>query len=66
MVYPDLLVWVNKEPFPNNMEGRLHKGRLPVPKEVNRKKGEENAAACLTPLGNSELLPQRINYLYSF
>ncbi|PNJ80497.1 NREP isoform 2, partial [Pongo abelii] len=30
--YPELSVWVSQEPFPNkDMEGRLPKGRLPVP-----------------------------------
>ncbi|KAM9254205.1 neuronal regeneration-related protein isoform 1-T2 [Dugong dugon] len=65
--YPDLFVWVSQEPFPNEeMEGRLPKGRLPVPKEVNRKKGNETAAACLTPVGGDELCPPRISYLFSF
>ncbi|XP_004377056.1 neuronal regeneration-related protein isoform X2 [Trichechus manatus latirostris] len=65
--YPDLFVWVSREPFPNEeMEGRLPKGRLPVPKEVNRKKGNETAAACLTPVGGDELCPPRISYLFSF
>ncbi|XP_006901394.1 PREDICTED: neuronal regeneration-related protein-like [Elephantulus edwardii] len=65
--YPDLFVWVSQEPFPNEeMEGRLPKGRLPVPKEVNRKKGEETVAASLTLLGGEEVLPPRISYLHSF
>ncbi|KAM6224303.1 neuronal regeneration-related protein [Rhynchocyon petersi] len=65
--YPDPFVWVRQEPFPNEeMEGRLPKGRLPVPKEVNRKKGEETGAASLVPLGSEEALPPRISDLYSF
>nr|KAF6366747.1 neuronal regeneration related protein [Pipistrellus kuhlii] len=48
------------------MEGRLPKGRLPVPKEVNRKKDEELEAASLTPLGGDELCPPSIRYLHSF
>ncbi|XP_045140956.1 neuronal regeneration-related protein isoform X2 [Echinops telfairi] len=65
--YPDLFGWIMQETFPNKeMVGRLHKGRLPIPKEVNRKKGEETAAASLTPRGSDELLPASIRYLYSF
>lgn len=64
--YPELSVWVS-QPFPNKeMEGRLPKGRLPVPKEVNRKKNEETEAASLTPLGSEELHSPRISYLHSF
>ncbi|XP_010359299.1 neuronal regeneration-related protein isoform X1 [Rhinopithecus roxellana] len=64
---PELFVWVSQEPFPNkNMEGRLPKGRLPVPKEVNRKKNDETNAASLTPLGSSELRSPRISYLHFF
>ncbi|XP_008574860.1 PREDICTED: neuronal regeneration-related protein [Galeopterus variegatus] len=65
--YPDLSVWVSQEPFPNKeMEGRLPKGRLPVPKEVNRKKNDKTVAASLTPLGSHELCYPRISYLHSF
>lgn len=65
--YPELSVWVSQEPFPNKeMEGRLPKGRLPVPKEVNRKKNDETEAASLAPLGSNELHSPRISYLYSF
>ncbi|NP_001135946.1 neuronal regeneration-related protein isoform b [Homo sapiens] len=65
--YPELFVWVSQEPFPNkDMEGRLPKGRLPVPKEVNRKKNDETNAASLTPLGSSELRSPRISYLHFF
>lgn len=65
--YPDLCGWVNQDPFPNKeMEGRLPKGRLPVPKEVNRKKTEENEAASLTPLGSNERHSPQINYLHFF
>uniref|UniRef100_A0A9L0T828 Neuronal regeneration-related protein n=1 Tax=Equus caballus TaxID=9796 RepID=A0A9L0T828_HORSE len=65
--YPELSVWVSQEPFPNKeMEGRLPKGRLPVPKEVNRKKNDETEAASLTPLGSNELHSPRISYLHSF
>ncbi|XP_019583330.1 neuronal regeneration-related protein isoform X1 [Rhinolophus sinicus] len=65
--YPELSVWVSQEPFPNKeMEGRLPKGRLPVPKEVNRKKNDETEAASLTPLGSNELHCPRISYLHSF
>uniref|UniRef100_F7H2A9 Neuronal regeneration-related protein n=2 Tax=Macaca TaxID=9539 RepID=F7H2A9_MACMU len=65
--YPERFVWVSQEPFPNkNMEGRLPKGRLPVPKEVNRKKNDETNAASLTPLGSSELRSPRISYLHFF
>ncbi|XP_023389379.1 neuronal regeneration-related protein isoform X2 [Pteropus medius] len=65
--YPELSVWVSQEPFPNKeMEGRLPKGRLPVPKEVNRKKNDDAEAASLTPLGSNELHSPRISYLYSF
>ncbi|XP_060057248.1 neuronal regeneration-related protein [Erinaceus europaeus] len=64
--YPDLSGWVNQDPFPNKeMEGRLPKGRLPVPKEVNRKKMEESEAASLTPLGSNESHSPRISYLHS-
>lgn len=41
-------------------------GRLPVPKEVNRKKMEEISAASLTPEGSYELCSPNISYLYSF
>ncbi|XP_017382695.1 neuronal regeneration-related protein isoform X3 [Cebus imitator] len=65
--YPELLVWVNQEPFPNKeMEGRLPKGRLPVPKEVNWKKDDETNAASLPPLGSNELRSPRISYLHFF
>ncbi|XP_055994970.1 neuronal regeneration-related protein [Sorex fumeus] len=65
--YPELFVWVNQDPFPNQeMEGRLPKGRLPVPKEVNRKKNEESKAAFLTPLGSCECRSLKINHLHSF
>ncbi|XP_008703153.1 neuronal regeneration-related protein [Mustela nigripes] len=65
--YPELSVWVSQEPFPNKeMEGRLPKGRLPVPKEVNRKKDEQIEAASLTPPGSSELHSPGIGYLHSF
>ncbi|XP_036265859.1 neuronal regeneration-related protein [Pipistrellus kuhlii] len=65
--YPELSVWVSQAPFPTKeMEGRLPKGRLPVPKEVNRKKDEELEAASLTPLGGDELCPPSIRYLHSF
>ncbi|KAK7829657.1 hypothetical protein U0070_013343, partial [Myodes glareolus] len=65
--YPELLVWVSQEPFPyKEMEGSLTKGRLPVPKEVNRKKMEEISAASLTPEGSYELCSPNISYLYSF
>ncbi|XP_008854227.1 neuronal regeneration-related protein [Nannospalax galili] len=65
--YPELLVWVSQEPFPNKeMEGSLSKGRLPVPKEVNRKKTEEMSAASLTPPGSSDLRSPNISYLHSF
>nr|XP_045233152.1 neuronal regeneration-related protein-like [Macaca fascicularis] len=65
--YPELFDWVSQEPFPNqNMEGRLPKGRLPDPKEVNRKKNDETHAASLSPLGSSELRSRRISYLPFF
>ncbi|XP_004401437.1 PREDICTED: neuronal regeneration-related protein [Odobenus rosmarus divergens] len=65
--YPELSVWVSQEPFPNKeMEGRLPKGRLPVPKEVNRKKDEQIEAVSLTPPGSSELHSPGIGYLHPF
>ncbi|XP_022360588.1 neuronal regeneration-related protein [Lutra lutra] len=65
--YPELSVWVSQEPFPNKeMEGRLPKGRLPVPKEVNRKKDEQIEAASLTPRGSGELHSPGIGHLHSF
>ncbi|OBS64241.1 hypothetical protein A6R68_07220 [Neotoma lepida] len=65
--YPELLVWVSQEPFPyKEMEGSLTKGRLPVPKEVNRKKMEKTSAASLTPPGSHELCSPNVGYLYSF
>ncbi|XP_054977151.1 neuronal regeneration-related protein [Sorex araneus] len=65
--YPELSVWVNQDSFPNQeMEGRLPKGRLPVPKEVNRKKNEDSKAAFLTPLGSCEYRSLKINHLHSF
>ncbi|ELK36523.1 Neuronal protein 3.1 [Myotis davidii] len=65
--YPELAVWGSQEPFPNEeMEGRLPKGRLPVPKEVNRKKNDETEAASLTPRGSNELHSPSISYLHSF
>ncbi|ERE82890.1 neuronal protein 3.1-like protein [Cricetulus griseus] len=65
--YPGLLVWVSQEPFLyKEMEGSLTKGRLPVPKEVNRKKLEEARAASMTPPGSHELCFPNISYLYSF
>ncbi|XP_041516585.1 neuronal regeneration-related protein-like [Microtus oregoni] len=65
--YPELLVWVSQEPFPyKEMEGSLTKGRLLVPKEVNRKKAEEISAAFLAPPGSHELCSPNISYLYSF
>ncbi|XP_066238090.1 neuronal regeneration-related protein isoform X2 [Saccopteryx leptura] len=64
---PERSVWVGEEPFPTKeMEGRLSKGRLPVPKEVNRKKDDEPEAASPTPRGSHELRSPRISYLYSF
>ncbi|XP_063101532.1 neuronal regeneration-related protein [Cavia porcellus] len=65
--YPELFVWVSQEPFPDKeMEGRLLKGSLPVPKEVNRKKNKETDAASLTPLGSSDLRSPSSSYLHSF
>ncbi|XP_010606197.1 neuronal regeneration-related protein [Fukomys damarensis] len=65
--YPELIVWVSQEPFPDKeMEGRLPQGSLPVPKEVNRKKNEDPDAASLTPVGSSELRSPSITYLHSF
>ncbi|XP_041608587.1 neuronal regeneration-related protein [Vulpes lagopus] len=65
--YPELSVWVSQEPFPNTeMEGRLPKGRLPIPKEVNRKKDDQMKAAFLTPPGSSELHAAGTGYLHSF
>ncbi|XP_012619221.1 neuronal regeneration-related protein [Microcebus murinus] len=65
--YPGLCVWVSQEPFPNKeMEGRLPQGRLPVPKEVNRKKKDVTAAASLTPPGGNELRSASISYLHFF
>ncbi|XP_049632069.1 neuronal regeneration-related protein [Suncus etruscus] len=65
--YPELSVWVNQDPFPNQeMEGRLPKGRFPIPKEVNRKKNEESKAAFMTPLGSCEWPSPRINHLHYF
>lgn len=65
--YPELSVWVCQEPFPDKeMEGRLPKGRLPVPKEVNRKKDGEIGAASLTPLGSHALHSPGTSYLHSF
>ncbi|XP_037066924.1 neuronal regeneration-related protein-like [Peromyscus leucopus] len=65
--YPELLVWVSQEPFPyKEMEGSLTKGRLPVPKEVKRKKMEETSAASLTPPGSHEFCSPNISYLYFF
>ncbi|XP_076995096.1 neuronal regeneration-related protein isoform X2 [Tamandua tetradactyla] len=65
--YPELSVWFSQEPFPNKeMEGRLPKGRLPIPKEVNRKKQHEPAAAPRTPFGSSEPRAPGISHLRSF
>ncbi|XP_021006412.1 neuronal regeneration-related protein [Mus caroli] len=65
--YPELLVWVSQEPFPyKEMEGGLIKGRLPVPKEVNRKKMEETGAASLTPPGSREFTSPATSYLHPF
>ncbi|XP_051019462.1 neuronal regeneration-related protein [Acomys russatus] len=65
--YPGLLVWVSQEPFPyKEMEGGLTKGRLPVPKEVNRKKMNKTCAASLTPPGSHEPYFPNIDYLHSF
>ncbi|XP_036703321.1 neuronal regeneration-related protein [Balaenoptera musculus] len=65
--YPELSVWVSQEPFPNKeMKGRLPKGRLPVPKEVSRKKDGQTEAASLHPLGSNELHSPGISYLLSF
>lgn len=41
-------------------------GRLPVPKEVNRKKDGGIGAASLTPLGGNELHSPGTSYLHSF
>lgn len=65
--YPELLVWVSQEPFPyKEMEGGLTKGRLPVPKEVNRKKMDEPIAASLISPGNHEPGSPAIGYLHPF
>ncbi|XP_055481710.1 neuronal regeneration-related protein [Psammomys obesus] len=65
--YPELLVWVSQEPFPYKaMEGSLTKGRLPVPKEVNRKKTNETSAAALTPPGSHQLCFPNASYLHCF
>lgn len=65
--YPELLVWVSQEPFPyKEMEGGLTKGRLPVPKEVNRKKMDEPVAASLIPPGSHEPGSPAIGYLHPF
>ncbi|EDK97073.1 DNA segment, human D4S114, isoform CRA_b, partial [Mus musculus] len=41
-------------------------GRLPVPKEVNRKKMEETGAASLTPPGSREFTSPATSYLHPF
>ncbi|XP_028618626.1 neuronal regeneration-related protein [Grammomys surdaster] len=65
--YPGFLVWVTQEPFPyKEMEGGLSKGRLPVPKEVNRKKTKQPSDASLTPLGSREHCSPAISYLHPF
>ncbi|XP_005065354.1 neuronal regeneration-related protein [Mesocricetus auratus] len=65
--YPGLLVWVSQEPFPyKEMEGSLTKGRLPMPKEVNRKKMETSAASMTPPGSRGRCRRPSIGYLYSF
>ncbi|KAG8505671.1 Neuronal regeneration-related protein, partial [Galemys pyrenaicus] len=65
--YPERSLWVNQDPFPKkDMDGRLPKGRLPIPKEVNRKKNEETEAGFLPPLGSDERHSPGISYLHFF
>nr|XP_004652533.1 neuronal regeneration-related protein [Jaculus jaculus]XP_044988221.1 neuronal regeneration-related protein [Jaculus jaculus] len=65
--YPGLHVWVSQEPFPyKEMEGSLSKERLPVPKEVNRKKTDETQAASEAPAGSNALHFPNISYLHLF
>ncbi|XP_020042784.1 neuronal regeneration-related protein [Castor canadensis] len=65
--HSELFVWDSQESFPDKeMEGNFPKGRLPVPKEVNRKKNDDTSAASLVPLGSNELRSPSISYLHSF
>ncbi|XP_031221129.1 neuronal regeneration-related protein [Mastomys coucha] len=68
LYYPELLVWVSQEPFPPKemAAGGLSKGRLPVPKEVNRKKKMESSGTSLPPAGSRELCSPAISYLHPF
>ncbi|XP_048187249.1 neuronal regeneration-related protein [Perognathus longimembris pacificus] len=66
--YPGLLVWVSQGAFPDKkMDGSLPKGRFPVPKEVNRKKeDEEPVAACQPPPGRADRRPPPLSDRRSF
>uniref|UniRef100_A0A4X2K8V7 Neuronal regeneration-related protein n=1 Tax=Vombatus ursinus TaxID=29139 RepID=A0A4X2K8V7_VOMUR len=65
--YPKLTVWVGQDSFPASQEdGRFPKENAPVPREVNRKKQDEIAAATLIPLSGDGHCSTRINYLYPF
>ncbi|NXU52047.1 NREP protein, partial [Turnix velox] len=63
---PRLLIWMRQEIFPTSPEdGGFPKETLPISKEVNRKKSEEEGA-CLDPVNGYGIHFTKINYFYSF
>lgn len=63
----DVSVGVSQGPSANQgLEGRLPKGGLPVPKEVNRKKMAGTSAASPTPPGSHGLRAPGVSYRHSF
>ncbi|NXH62937.1 NREP protein, partial [Rhabdornis inornatus] len=62
---PGSMIWVSQKIFPTSHGvGGFPKGNLPISKEVNRKKSEEEGA-CLAPASGYGQHFTKINYLYS-
>ncbi|KFV74564.1 Neuronal regeneration-related protein, partial [Dryobates pubescens] len=64
---PRATIWVSQKILPTSQgNGGFPKGRLPVWKEVNRKKNSEAEWACLVPVNGYGHHFTKINYLCSF
>ncbi|NWI26917.1 NREP protein, partial [Sula dactylatra] len=64
---PRLMIWVSQKLFPTSPgNGEFPKGRLPISKEVNRKKKSHPEVAFLTPVNGYGHNFTKINYLCSF
>ncbi|XP_063996806.1 neuronal regeneration-related protein [Pogoniulus pusillus] len=64
---PRLTVWMSQKIFSTSQRnGEFPKGRLPISKEVNRKKNSESEEACLVPVNDCGHHFTKISYLCSF